>query len=388
MSVIGIIAEFNPLHTGHKLLIQEAKKLGSVVCVISGNFVQRGDTAIFEKQLRTEMALNCGADLVIELPVCYSMATAQNFALGGVSLLKNIGCDTLMFGSECGDISVLEETANILNSPIFLKKLPIFLEQGITFAKARQLAAEECGVEPNILNSANNNLGIEYILAAKTINANLQFKTIKRLGAKHDSSELDADFVSASLIREKIKNSDINEVAKYLPKEIENLYKVGNYSDISLIENAILSVLRTKVATDFACLPDLSEGIENKLLKSIKTATSLEQLYNDIKVKRYTLARIRRLVLSAFLNIDKTKFEKIPPYIRVLGFNKNAEQIIKQNANKSNLPLVMRSSDIENLSNSAKYVWQTECRATDLYALSLKNPQPCGIEYTRKMIKL
>lgn len=388
MSFIGIIAEFNPLHTGHKFLIDEAKKHGKVVCVISGNFVQRGDTAIFEKTTRTEMALRAGADLVIELPVCYSMSTAQSFALGGVAILESIGCDTLIFGSECGDISVLEQTADILSSKDFLEKLPTYLDQGITFAKARQLAAEECGAKANVLDNANNNLGIEYILAAKALKSNLRFKTVTRKGAKHDSDELDNDFISASLVREKIKNGDIKDIAKYLPNEIESLYKTANYSDIGLIENAILSLLRTKTANELSRLPDLSEGIENKLLKSIKTATSLEMLYNDIKVKRYTLARIRRLVLSAFLGIDKRKFSKIPPYLRVLGFNKTGEEIIKQNTKASSIPVCLRQSDIENLSETAKYVFEIENRATDLYALSLKQPLGCGIEYTRKITKI
>ena len=187
MACLGIIAEFNPLHSGHNYLIQEARKHGTVVCAISGNFVQRGDTAIFEKQLRTEAALKCGADLVLEMPVCYSMSTAQSFAKAGVSLLNAIGCDTIMFGSETGETGPLLKTAQILESEAFSKKLPIYLEQGLTFAKARQLAAEDLGAQKGILEGANNNLGIEYILAARQINPDIKFKTLKRIGAMHDS---------------------------------------------------------------------------------------------------------------------------------------------------------------------------------------------------------
>ena len=176
LEVLGIIAEFNPLHNGHKYLINEAKKYGKVVCVISGNFVQRGDTAVYDKSIRAKAALICGADLALELPVCYSMSTTQNFALGGVSILSSLGCDTLMFGSECGDIESLVKTANILKSAQFKEKLPEYLQDGITFAKARQLAAEECGAPKNILNGANNNLAVEYITAANNINANIYHK--------------------------------------------------------------------------------------------------------------------------------------------------------------------------------------------------------------------
>ncbi len=282
----GIIAEFNPLHSGHKYLIDKAKKNGPVICVISGNFVQRGDTAIFEKRIRTEMALKCGADLVIELPVCYSMSTAQNFAFGGVSLLNAIGCDTLVFGSESGDIQPLIKSAKILCSQEFSKKLSNHLKDGITFAKARQLAAQECGAPKGILDGANNNLGVEYITAANTINHNVKFKTVKRLGAIHDSTDLDDDYISASLIRDKIKQNDFSFLEKYIPYEIWDIFKDCNYSDISKIETAILTVLRTKTRKELSSLPDLSEGLENKLFSEINVALSLEELYNGMKVKR------------------------------------------------------------------------------------------------------
>lgn len=388
LSIVGIIAEFNPLHSGHKLLINEAKKLGTVVCVISGNFVQRGDTAIFEKQLRCEAALKCGADLVIEMPVCYSMSTAQSFAAAGVSLLNAVGCDTLMFGSECGETESLIKTAEILESDEFSQKLPFYLEQGLTFAKARQLAAEDLGAQKGVLDGANNNLGIEYILASRQINPNLTFKTVKRSGAMHDSLECDNDFVSATLLRQKIKQYDMDFCRKYLPRETVGLIENADYSDINRIEKSILSVLRSKSKIDFSHLPDLSEGIENKLYNSIKLATGLEMLYNNMKVKRYTMARIRRLVLSAFIDIDENKFSKIPPYLRVLGFSKSGEEIIKQNAKASPIPVCLRAADIEKLNTPAQYVFKTEARATDLYALSFEKPLACGLEYTRKITKI
>ncbi len=388
MSVTGIIAEFNPLHTGHKFLIDEAKKQGAVVCVISGNFVQRGDTAIYEKQLRAKSALMCRADLVLELPVCYSMSTAQNFALGGVSLLDAIGCDTLMFGSECGNIADLVKTSDILQSEKFAKNLGPYLEKGITFATARQKAAEECGAPKGILSGANNNLGIEYIGAAKAINSKMRFKTVSRQGAMHDSDDMDENFVSASALREKIKQGEFSDCERYFPKEVVKLFETADFSDISRIESAILASLRTKGQAVLETLPDLSEGVENKLFSQIKLANSLEDLYNGMKVKRYTLARIRRLVLSAFLELDNSMFLKTVPYLRVLGFNKTGEEIIKKNAKSSKIPVIMRVSEIDALGEDAKKVFQAENRATDLYALSLKKPFACSLEYTRPLIKL
>lgn len=388
MSVTGIIAEFNPLHTGHKFLIDEAKEKGAVVCVISGNFVQRGDTAIYEKQLRAQSALLCGADLVLELPVCYSMSTAQNFALGSVSLLDAVGCDTLMFGSESGSISDLVETSNILQSEKFSKTLTPYLEKGMTFAAARQKAAEDSGAPKGILSGANNNLGIEYICAAKAINSKMKFKTVSRQGVWHDSDDMNKDFASASALREKIKQGEFSACERYFPKEVVKLFKTADFSDISRIESAILASLRTKEQASLETLPDLSEGVENKLFTQIKLANSLGDLYNGMKVKRYTMARIRRLVLSAFLSVDNSMFLKAPPYLRVLGFNKTGEEIVRQNAKNSRIPVIMRVNEIDNLGEDAKKVFEAECRATDLYALSLKRPFECSLEYTRPLIKL
>lgn len=387
MSIIGIIAEFNPLHKGHKYLINEAKKYGKVACAISGNFVQRGDTAIYDKMVRTRTALTCGADLVAELPVYYSMSTSQNFALGGVSILSALGCDTLMFGSECGDIESLIKTAEILKSLKFQEKLPQYLQQGITFAKVRQLAAEECGAPRDILNGANNNLAIEYIIAAKNIKADMTFKTVKRLGAMHDSDVFVDEFASASALREKIKQDDFLGCRKFIPDEVASILSENGYSDVKFLETAILSSLRAKPQSFFKTLPDISEGVENKIYSALKTAKTLDELYANIKVKRYTLARIRRLVLSAYLEMDNRLFLKTPPYVRVLGFNKDGESILKKAKNISPIPIVLRVSEIENLSDNAKYMFETECRATDLYGLSFKTPKDCGMEYTQAIIK-
>lgn len=387
MFLSGIIAEFNPLHTGHKFLIDTAKKDGAVVCVISGNFVQRGDTAIAEKRIRTQMALNNGADLVLELPCYYSCSTAQNFAFGGVAILDAIGCDRLVFGSECGDTEVLNKASEILNSLDFSEKLKQNLESGITFAAAREKAAKECGLESDILNKPNNNLAVEYINAIGKLNSKMNYKTVSRKGAAHDSNEITEEFVSASLLRKKLIVGDHDFCEKYIAKNDLKLLKRENLAEIKNIENTILGILRTKNKEDLSALPDLSEGVENKLFSAIKVATSLEELYDTLKVKRYTHARIRRLVISAVLGADNSLFMKKPPYIRVLGFNKTGEEIIKNCAYKSKIPVIMRAKEIENLGKDAQKVFSLECTATDLYALSLNKPIECGLEYKSKLIK-
>ncbi len=382
----GIIAEFNPLHTGHQFLINTAKKDGAVACVISGNFVQRGDTAIAEKRIRTEMALKAGADLVLEMPVCYSCSVAQNFAFAGVSILDAIGCNSLLFGSESGNTEALDKASGILNSPEFSEKLKQNLENGTTFAAAREKAAIECGLESDILNKPNNNLAVEYINAKSKINSKMQYKTVARKGAAHDSKQIE-EYVSASLLREKLILGDYDFCKDYISKENLKFLKNENISNIKNIENMLLGILRTKSIDDLKKLPDISEGVENKLFSAIKAATTLDELYSLVKVKRYTHARIRRLVISAALGADNSFFMKTPPYIRVLGFNKTGEEILKQIKEKSKIPLILRAKEIEELGQNAKKLFALESRATDLYMLSLNKPRECGYEYKAKLIK-
>lgn len=386
LSTVGIIAEFNPLHTGHKFLLESAQKKGTVVCVISSNFVQRGDTALIEKRKRTEAALKCGADVVLELPVYWSMSTAQNFALGGISILKDFGCDTLMFGSENGNISELEKAVNIFSSEKFAKILKDELNKGITFAQARENAALKCGAEEGLISGANNNLGIEYILASKVIGASMNFETVKRIGAGHDSTDISDGYTSASNLRNIIKTGNFQQAAEFIPKPALN-FTNSDISDISRLENAILTLLRKMKKEDFSLLPDLSEGLENKIFSASRVAVSLEELYNEVKVKRYTHARIRRIILSAFLGLDNSFFMKKPPYIRVLGFSKNGERLLKEKSKLSPIPVITKAKDILKLSETENKLFKAECRATDLYALSLKKPLPCGLEYTSKIIK-
>ena len=386
MSCVGIIAEFNPLHTGHKRLIDHAKTLGNtVVCAISGNFVQRGDVAILSKSQRAKFALMCGADIVAEIPVLWSMSTAQNFALGGVWQLYNLGCDKIVFGSECGDINQLIEAANILNSDGFFDKVTQKAKSGITFAVAREMVASEMGVDFTLLRGANNNLGIEYILAAKKLNLPIEFATIKRVGAGHDSSEIDLGFVSSSFIRTELLKGNIGYTERFMPREIRGVITEENIADICRLENAILYALRTKSIEDLKSIPDISEGLENKIYFSARVATNLDELYNMIKTKRYTLARIRRLVLAAFLGFDNRFFMTTPPYVKVLGFSNTGLEHLK--TPQGIIPIITRALQIKQLDIDAQDIFETECRATDIYNLCLGVPLECGTEQRMKILK-
>ncbi len=386
MSTIGIIAEFNPLHSGHKYIIDCAKADGNtVICALSGNFVQRGDIAILSKEERAKAALICGADIVAELPVLWSMSTAQNFALGGVWQLYCLGCDTIMFGSECGDINALKDAADILLSDRFAALVTEKAKSGVTFAVAREQAAMELGVDFRLLRGANDNLGIEYIIAAKKLNLNIDFRCVTRQGAAHDSDEIVGGYVSASFIRENLLKGNIGYTERFMPPVLRGKVNECDIADISRLERAILCTLRTKSVADFKSLPDLSEGLENKLHFSLRVAGSLNELYNMIKTKRYTLARVRRLVLSAFLGLDNEFFMVTPPYVRLLGFSKTGEQHLKNFA--SIIPIITRAAQIKELDAAAQKVFDVEARATDIYALAFHTPLECGAEFKRKLFK-
>ena len=395
MNAVGIIAEFNPLHLGHKYLLDTVRdKYDCVLCVLSGNFVQRGDVAVISKQARAEMALNSGADLCIELPVAWSMTTAQNFAFGGISLLKNLGCvNAVAFGSECGDIELLKKTAIAASQDEFKRCLDVELSMGRTFAAARQTAISVLmGSDADILSKPNNTLAAEYISAAQRLNFSPELFTIKRLGAEHGANVADDGTASAGYIRTSLLNGDLDTASDFMSDEafeiLKREYSEGRIADINNIEMAILANLRLKRSNDFLNLPDLSEGLENKLYSAIKTTSSLADLYAFIKTKRYTMARIRRIVLSAFLQIDKRFFGMQPPYIRVLGFNEQGEKLLKKAAKTSIVPIVSRVKDFSGLDEFSKEVFACECHATDIFALSTAVPLPCGLEYTEKIIKV
>ena len=374
--IAGIIAEFNPLHSAHKYLIDCARQNGAdiVVCVMSGNFVQRGEGALFTKWARTQAALKCGADIVIELPVRYSMATAMKFALGAVKLLDGINADCIYFGSECGDENLIKEVADKIQKSD--EKILSLLKEGISYASARQKA-----VGSEILSNPNDTLAVEYVNAISRINSNMKFKAIKRIGAKHDSQEQN-EFCSASYLR-----NNLDKLEQFVPKAAYNIYKneieKGLVYDYNKVHLPILIKLRSMTKGEIECLPDISEGLGDRLFNAAKVSTSYDELINNSKSKRYTEARIRRILMSALLGIDKSKIDCLPTYIKVLGFNQKAKYLFKS----AKLPIIMRANDINSLDNFSKLEYNLECKVDDIYSLLLKTGLQCGITKTQPIIK-
>ena len=390
MNITGIIAEFNPFHNGHKFLIDEAKKNSdAVVSVMSGNFVQRGDTAVFSKFDRAKAAVLSGVDLCIELPTPWAMSTAQTFASGAVEILENlVFVNSLCFGSECADMDLISKTSEIFSDANFRDLISSQLKNGVTFAAARQTAVgrvDEKAAE--ILRNPNDILATEYVSALNRLNSNIKPFCVKRQGTKHDGTEASGKFLSASQIRSLVLADDVDSVKPFCPDVSFEVIKNANYSDLKRLETDILGKLRRSPVSELRTLPDISEGIENRLFSAAKSATTLEELYSLIKTKRYTLARVRRLVLSAYLDLKADYLKVSPPYARVLGFSKKGEEIIKIFSSITKIPLILRAGDFENASEDAKRIFAADSAATDLYALSLKSPLPCGTEYTEKFYK-
>ncbi len=387
MKVTGIVAEYNPFHNGHKFLIEEARKHGAeaVVAVMSGNFVQRGDTAVISKFLRTKQALECGVDLVVELPTYRAMATAQKFAEGSMEILENIGINTLIFGSECGETERIMKTAYCVRSLEFKALMREQLDLGFTPAKARETAIEALCGNGELLRSPNDTLAVEYVCAAKQLNSKMKFIAVKRQGVNHDSNNTNGEFCSASALREMILSGKIERTAKYMPEKayeiLKTAYENGKISDLKILETTILSTLRTISKDDYKALPDISEGIENRLFSAARMGRSLPELLVYAATKRYTNARLRRLVLAAFLGEKATEIPENVPYIRVLGCNATGAEVLKTARKQSKIPVIMRSTALK-----GNPTFEFENKATDIYALSQINPDKCGEEFTNGVI--
>ncbi|MEE0946603.1 MAG: nucleotidyltransferase family protein [Acutalibacteraceae bacterium] len=387
----GIVCEFNPFHNGHKYLLSKAKENGKKnICVMSGNFVQRGEIALFDKYSRAEMALKNGADVIIDLPIGWSMSGAENFALGAVSLLKNTGIvDNIVFGCENDNKQLYCSLRDLLLSEEVYNNIKERSLSGETYAAVREKVVEEISPQcAQILSNPNSTLGLQYMIAAKQLDFNVDFSPILRIGAVHDSNVTDNEFSSASNLRSHFYNGNSGDIIGFFPRNIVDKVQTLPYSNPDLIEKAILFKLRSLSISDISMLPDISEGIENRIYEKIRTASSLEELLMSIKTKRYTLARIRRIIMCAAFGVNNSFLKKEVPYIHIIGYNKECENLVSAISKNSNIPVIISGKDAKKLEGFAKEVFVTESRASDLYGLSFSSIQKCGREYTQPIIKI
>lgn len=388
MKICGIVAEYNPFHNGHKYHIEKTKEqygATHIAAVMSGNFTQRGDVAVFDKYKRTETALKNGADLVIELPVPYALGSAEQFAFGAVSILESLGCvDMISFGSECGDVPLLEETAGAVMFAQQNEDFFAFMRRGDSFPAALQKTIEKYYENDIIdaLTEPNNTLAVEYIKALGELGSSIKPVTVKRIGAEHDSAGTSGRFASAAQIRKSVAAGE--DMSAFVPEFPEGC--LNDTAKLANLETAILAKLRTMSPEELEKAPNVLMGLENRIYKAARVSSNLAELYMLIKTKRYTMSRIRRIIMAEFIGIKKADVKERPPYIHILGMNGKGKEILS--AAKCELPVDTSLKSLSKNGLKAKRMAALESRAGDLYALSFDKKRVCGLDNTSKPIIL
>lgn len=382
----ALICEYNPFHNGHKYMLSKMREDGcdTIIAVMSGSFTQRGDVAVSSKFTRTRQALSNGADLVIELPCVWAVSSAQRFAQGGCEIIKATGCaDRVYFGSECGDIELLKKCADATLDKKVNEKVQALMAQGDYYPTALQKAVEEVYEKEvaDTLSAPNNTLGIEYIKALK--DSGIEVRTLPRTGVDHDSEDTTDAYASASKVREMIGCGE--DFASFVPKG----YKEQNPAFMEYGNRAMLLRLRTLTPEKLRETPDVSEGLEHRILSCAKSKDTLTDILDEIKTKRYTMSRLRRILTCALLGIRKEHYTRGVPYIRVLGFTAKGAELLKQMNGTSALPLVINvAKDMSNLPEEAREILNKDMKATDIRTVFEKSPSPCSEDFTKGIIKV
>ena len=418
--VLGIIAEYNPFHNGHLYHLETSKKLTDAdytVAIISGNFTQRGSTSIVDKWSKTKMALENGIDLVIELPVLYSISSAENFADGAIKILNSLGIvDYLSFGAETSDISILNNIANILCSEHeeYKNLLSIELEKGLSFPKARENALLDYikNTDDNVsenkiidfekysktLSSPNNILAIEYLKALKKYKSSIKPVCISRFKSEYNSSSFSENIASATAIRELIKNKNFDTIKNVIPLESYSILMDCINSgcvapDLNCFEKEIIFTLRKMSIEEIFNLPDVSEGLEFSIKKAVNSCNNINNFLDIVKSKRYTVTRLQRILLYALLGISKEDMQlskKVgKPYVRVLGFNDNGKKLVSEIATKNpELKLITSVKKFvdSNFNKNLQIIFDKDVLATDVYSLAFKNNSLANLDFKNGVI--
>lgn len=394
----GIIAEYDPFHNGHAWQLQQAKALGAqrVAVAMSCGLTQRGALPLLPESVRVQAALTCGADLVFALPAPYACSGAECFARAGVQLLAAAGCDALVFGAETPDAALLMEAARVLSGAEYRTALKARLAAGArSFAAARQQAVE--AVCPGtglaaLLDKPNNNLAVEYCKAILELGASLVPIPLPRQGAGHGQAltETGGQFASASALRTLWQNGGADAAAPYVPAEVLPLYReafaAGQYTDLAAAQRCQLALLRSRCAgtAPFAQVRGISEGLEHRLEAAVRSSTTHAELLDSLTTVRYPRARMRRLAMDAALDYSADVFPALPPYLHLLGAQKDALPLLKAAA----LPVSHSLARLAEQNVPCRAVVDAQLRACDFGALCRKKPEPMGGALRQKIIFL
>ena len=358
---VGIVCEYSPFHRGHwKQINRIREEFGpqtGIICAMSGNYVQRGHPAVFEKTLRAEAALRCGADLVVELPVTTALSSAESFASGGVAVLSRL-CDGLCFGAETAAPDLLEQTTRALLSDDFPPLLRRELDTGRSFPAARQAALESMGLSGKLLEAPNNILAVEYCKAMIRQASPMKPIPISREGSYH-AEEADFENPSATSLRLRLQKGQ--DIRAYLPDAVASIFAGAPTHTLEAGERAVLGKLRTMTEAEFDALPFGSEGLWRKLMHESRAQKTLEDIASSVKSKRYTRSRVDRMILCACLGITAEMMNRDIPYVRVLGFNSRGREILNS---------VKKSGFFVNAGQPVDHPhWTLEQKWEDLYGL-------------------
>ena len=387
MKIAGIIAEYDPFHNGHAFHIAQTRRRTGcdyVVVCMDGHFTQRGEPALFSRWNRARMALKCGADAVFELPTLFAVRSADAFARGGVAILGGLGLDYLSFGSEA-DLELIRRMADLRrNEPESLsRRVREKLDAGMSHARARgEAVAEALGVSCEAVNQPNAILAAEYLRAVDEQGFNLRPVVVKRVGDYHGGDL--SGFASATAIREAMARGQVEAALAALP---ESARPFATPDAMHPMDDALLFALRGMSVEQMANLPDVTEGLEHRLYAACREASGREALLEALKCKRYTRARLGRMLTHALLGMDKSFAEAhaLPNYARLMGIRNGAEPLLAELKARSKLPIVTRAADLK-----ADAVFDLECRATDVWSLLHDAPElrRAGLEFREKFIRI
>ena len=383
MRVAGIVAEYNPFHNGHSFMADQARQSGAthLVACMSGSFVQRGEAAFADKFLRAEAAVRSGVDLVLDLPVPWSLGGASSFARGGVSILSSIGCDALAFGCETNDETLLLKTAQTMLQDSVQAETAALMKEGLTYPAALGQVLSSRGLQEcaDVLASPNNVLAVEYIKSILQMDLNMSLIPVKRVGSGHDATVCCGKIASAAALRAMNESADM---APYMPAEAFRVYREnpGRMLSRESFETSVLTALRLLPEDAFVTFVEDRSGLADRLRAAVKTSNSLDSLYQAAKTKNYTLSKVRRETMHLYLHIPTFYLMQEPLFVRVLAANDRGLEVLSKA--DSRIPILTKHAESLSLSREAKALYDLQCRASDLYSLCTKEKRACCTEQT------
>ena len=379
MLIAGIVAEYNPFHNGHQWHIRRTRaELGEdavIVCCMSGDFVQRGEAAVYSKFARAEAAARCGADIVFELPLPWALSSAEGFARGAVGLLHALrAVDVLSFGSESGDAGALSAAAEALLAPTLGPEIRAALADGVPYAAARQSAlALRSPESAELLSSPNNILAVEYIKALYDLRSDMRVLTFRREGAEHDGVGGSGGIRSASELRTQLAAGQ--DIAPFIPAAAAGIYareREHGRGPVSMraLEPALLSRLRMLPDAAFEALPDAGEGLANRLMRAAREEPGWDGVLSAAKTRRYALSRLRRMCMCACLGVSRGMADGVPPYARILAATARGREALRLIAGRTRIPIITKPAVARELPREHLAVFELGAAARDLYVLA------------------